>query len=162
MDQSFHIREANAKDMTAIYSMGFDAWSNGESKAKYLDQCQASEKYARGLWYVLEVDGVVLSSLIVYRQSSLTAGIGSLATSVDARKRGYASILVSEVLKILEKAGITSTFLYSDIEHRFYEKFDFKSVPQKYQKYKNSVCMVRPYEAIASIEKFNLVIPDYF
>ena len=42
------IRTADAKDLDDIFMMGFDVWSEGQSKANYIKDCHLSPKYKKG------------------------------------------------------------------------------------------------------------------
>ena len=137
-------RKAASLDFDAIFRMGFDVWGKG-SEADYMENCRASAKYARGEWYVLEAaGGELVSSLIVYALSAGHYGIGSLATSLKARNNGYASQLIVDVLVMLERETPKAiVFLYSDINPKFYERFNFEKIPACAQRYKITTCMVR-------------------
>ena len=153
-------REAVESDFCQIYMMGFDVWSIGSSQAEYLEGCRTSPKYKKGKWFVLSKGDDLLSSLIAYDFGKEIAGIGSIATSENIRKQGYASKLISEViLHLEEQRGITTLFLYADISPAFYERFGFVRLPQNSQKYPNSICMVRS-KANTMIEPE--LIPKYF
>ena len=51
-----NIRQGRQEDLQFIFMMGFDAWSEGQSEADYLERCTSSPKYPQGTWYVLESD----------------------------------------------------------------------------------------------------------
>lgn len=119
--------------MDSIYLMGYDVWGDDLNIEIYLNGCRNSKKYALGEWYVLVVDGLVVSSLIMYHnQFKLTEsdlGIGSISTSPNFRKNGYARDLVN--LIVTQTFATTETkiiFLHSDIGHQFYEQLGFKSI----------------------------------
>lgn len=49
------IREAATKeDMIESYKMGYDVWGDNLPYEEYITMCQASNKYKKGKWYVLE------------------------------------------------------------------------------------------------------------
>ncbi len=141
--------------------MGFDVWGEG-SLEKYLENCRTSAKYARGVWYVLEVEhGDLVSSLIVYELTHGHYGIGSIATPLPLRRQGYASKLVSEILDHIEQESPDAViFLYSDIDLAFYERFGFQQIPKSAQRAPTTTCMVRG----KSIEDFKVAseTPEYF
>jgi len=155
------IRKAKQIEFDQIYMMGFDVWAEG-GKDEYLTECRTSQKYARGSWYVLEnEDDKLVSSLIVYDFGQNQYGIGSIATPKELRKQGYASALISDVIREIENISAEATiFLYSDIEPEFYERFDFVKVPTSAQRYKTTTCMVRG----GDIDKFfdKTSTPEYF
>lgn len=137
-------RKAGTEEYDQIYRMGFDAWADGDSEEEYLTGCRNSPKYKKGTWFVLSVQGQLVSSLIVYQFDELAIGIGSIATPLDLRGKGYASKLISSVLDTFEhKNSETTFFLYSDINPEFYEKFGFHKVNSDAQRYKTTTCMIR-------------------
>lgn len=137
------IRKAKKEEFDQIFMMGFDVWSEGSSENDYLTECQTSSKYRKGTWYVLSDDLKLISSLIVYDFGNNILGIGSISTPRSLRKKGYASKLISGVIKEIEKSSFgCSIFLYSDIEANFYEKFNFVKLPDNLQRYKTTTCMV--------------------
>ncbi|WIV17235.1 GNAT family N-acetyltransferase [Paenibacillus polygoni] len=161
------IRRATKEEMIEIYKMGYDAWGDNLPYEEYITMCQASNKYKKGTWYVLEATDTkqLLSSLIVYElnlsESQIVKGIGSIATPVYLRKNGYASLLVKEMINKLEQEeNGNNIFLYSDIGIEFYKKLGFIILPNNSQKYKDSVCMY--YSKENDIDSISLDIPDYF
>jgi predicted acetyltransferase len=157
-----HSRIATQNEFNQIYMMGFDVWAEG-SEGEYLSECQTSSKYARGTWYVLENEnGKLTSSLIVYNLGPDQFGIGSIATPKLLRKQGYASRLISDILKKIDKdSPKASVFLYSDIEPEFYKRFNFVHIPAVAQRYKATTCMVRGKEIEKYFSDKNLT-PEYF
>ena len=155
-------RKADPGEFDQICMMGFDTWGNAVSEAEYLSGCRASPKYKKGIWYILEDEGELISSLIVYEFGDNKFGIGSLATPKHLRKQGYASKLITWVIENIEKNnGNAILFLYSDIEPEFYGKFEFLKLPTEAQRYKTTTCMIRG----KNIEKFfsdKLANPEYF
>ncbi|MFN7906111.1 MAG: GNAT family N-acetyltransferase [Pseudobdellovibrionaceae bacterium] len=138
-------RKATSDEMDQIYMMGFDVWSDGSTQAEYLAGCRASLKYKSGTWYVLESSDQLVCSLITYNLGLNEIGIGSIATPIHFRKRGYASTLIKKVIDDLDVVlDMPTYFLYADISPKFYERFGFAIVPSELQKYKESSCMIRP------------------
>ena len=106
-----------------------------------------------------------MSSLIVYElnlsEDQIVKGIGSIATPLYLRKKGYASLLIKETIKQLEQEeNYNNFFLYSDIGIEFYKRLGFIVLPNDSQKYKDSVCMY--YSKENDIDSTSLDIPDYF
>ena len=127
------MRPAVTADMDAVYMMGFDAFAEGLAVEVYLAGCRAAPKYRLGRWFVLEVEGQVVSSLICYEgQFGLAAravGLGSVATAVTARRRGHASALIAAVVAEHRKRGdVDAFFLHSDIDPEMYRKLGFRTV----------------------------------
>ncbi len=157
------VRLAASRDHNTIFLMGFDVWSENLSEEEYLLSCRESKKYQSGTWYVLEKEGEIVSSLIVYSLESDNYGIGSIATSPIHRNQGFASELIRDVIQQLEtKKNSTSVFLYSDIDSNFYRKFDFIELPKEFQRYTSSKCMIRPSSNISLVESKSINVPNYF
>ena len=158
------LRAAISDDYDSIFMMGFDIWGSGRSTADYLSSCHNSPKYKRGHWWVLvDEDNGPLSSLIIYDLSPQTVGIGSLATLVKLRKRGYASKLLTSIITHLETMNQVSAFyLFADIEPGFYERFGFISLPKAHQQHQNSVCMIRSKEPQDIWSALEFHAPKYF
>lgn len=154
-----NIREADEKELSDIFMLGFDTWAENLSKDKYISSCYSSEKYKRGSWRVLVENEKIISALIVYRFNDKDYGIGSLATMSNVRGNGYASKLLKGVIKELSVVA-KKVFLYSDIDTLFYKKFGFNEVSPDYQKYKNSICMELDFSDEEGSETY--FIPDYF
>lgn len=142
--KSVNVRKATLDELDAIFRMGYDVWGKG-SEEEYLKECRSSAKYARGEWYILETKKSELAScLIVYLLPRKQIGLGSLVTSAPLRHQGFAKKLISEVLLKLELENPSSVlFLYSDIDPKFYEQFQFRRVPLMAQRYETTVCMVK-------------------
>ncbi|MCK1992220.1 N-acetyltransferase [Peribacillus muralis] len=161
------MREAAGKDMEAIYMMGYDVWGDNMPANEYISMCQNSGKYKQGQWHVLEETDTkkLVSSLIVYElnpsENLIVRGIGSIATPISERKKGYASLLIQKVINDLEqRMNCTDFFLYSDIGAELYEKLNFKKLPSMKQKYKDSICMY--YSKEKDMESISFEIPNYF
>ncbi|EKO3678170.1 MULTISPECIES: GNAT family N-acetyltransferase [Vibrio] len=150
------LRKAEAHELDLIYSMGFDVWGDGLSFEDYLAGCRNSEKYLAGTWYVLVEKEEIVSSLIVYsgmfdlKEDSF--GIGSVATPLKLRNKGYASKLVNSIKsELFDKNNCKALYLHSDIGQQFYTKLGFVSI-------RGSDCMIYTKEPAAS----NGSIPTYF
>jgi N-acetylglutamate synthase-like GNAT family acetyltransferase len=134
------IRKAVAKDLNTIYRMGFDAWSEGKPMEEYLQGCVNSTNYKIGTWFVLEKQGEVVASLIVYQDAlnlpARSIGIGSVATVKKYQRRGFASLLVEQICRLYKSSGFELVYLFSEIGSQFYEKLGFQVV--------KGDCMVKP------------------
>ncbi len=146
---SHRTRQAVQNDMISIYNMGFDVWGDGyNSQESYLADCRASKKYSRGIWYVLEDhDGNLISSLIIYILNSIKGipayGIGSIATTPNRRCQGFAGQLIQDVMRRLNVNENHTFYLHSEIDSKYYERFDFIKLPEQYQKHPGSIVMIR-------------------
>ncbi len=140
-EEVFLFRPAKPEEMDTIFMMGFDVWSEGTTAQQYLKECQSSEKYKRGKWFVLENSkNQPVCSLITYSFDNEKIGIGSIATQPDFRGKGLASLLVK---KFLDSASSKQMiFLYSDISPKLYERLGFRALPKQLQQYQTSTCLV--------------------
>ncbi|OZI11220.1 GNAT family N-acetyltransferase [Bacillaceae bacterium SAS-127] len=161
------IREATNEDMNEVYMMGYDVWGDAMPSEEYVTICRKSSKYEKGQWYVLEDTGKkeLLSSLIVYTLPPsgdlMVKGIGSIATPLQLRQKGYASLLVKQVIMQLEEnENCQLVFLYSDIGTEFYKRLQFVEVPASKQRYQESTCMYYSNGKNVDITPFH--IPEYF
>jgi len=166
---SKEFRPPAQKEMDAIYMMGYDAWAEGQTEALYLERCRTSQKYKAGNWLVLCINGIPISSLLIHNFGQWVAfqirGIGSLATQPAYRGLGYAHEIIKYTignLSEIEKANVI--FLYSDINPAFYQSVGFMSLPQQFQKEKDSVLMayMLPIFDEAVLNNNRDKIPRYF
>jgi predicted GNAT family acetyltransferase len=155
-------RKAAPSELDQVYMMGFELWNEGLKEPEYLHLCRTLPKYDKGTWYVLAKDEQLLSSLIIYTFGNQQFGFGSIATPKSLRKQGFASqMITASIDKIKNENDNPVIFLYSDIDPKFYEKFDFFKLPQTTQRYKNTICMVWG----KNIEMFlsdKIATPEYF
>lgn len=154
------LRKATPNELDRIFAMGYDAWHAGLSINDYLDSCRNSKKYQSGSWYVLTHQGLILSSLIVYRDQfglpSGCFGIGSIATPAELRHRGYASELIKRIkLELFANHACHTIYLHSDITHDFYSQLGFTKI-------ENSNCMVCFSQLATQQGSANTNIPEYF
>jgi predicted N-acetyltransferase YhbS len=157
------VRTALPSELDQVYRMGADVWGRGMALDAYLASCRDSPKYRLGEWRVLEDErGVLLSSLILYREPEDGAGIGSIATAPTERRRGRAERLIAGVLEELDRQGARRVFLYSDIAPRYYERFGFAALPAEHQHHPGSVCMVRTRSLAALLGAPGFRPPAYF
>lgn len=131
------VREAFPEELEEVFLMGYDSWGAGLPVRMYLDSCEASYKYKKGVFYVLEDPlGRLLTSAALYSLSSFggvvserAVGIGSLATIANERHQGYATLFLSMLIELLERDGVDSFFIHSDIHPRIYENLGFHAAP---------------------------------
>ena len=120
MTVGYTIREGCPDDFEHIFMMGFDAWGQGMSEHRYLNECLSSAKYPRGRWYVMEAGGELLSSLIVYRKGFDLPpgcwGIGSVATPPALRRRGYAGSLINHIISEARDSQARGLYLFTGID----------------------------------------------
>ncbi len=146
--KEFHIKLAQSEDLPSVFEMGFESWAEGKSLPEYVSFCRQSPKYQKGLRYVLETSGLLVSSCMCYeyRLASQTKvlGIGSVATGKNFRQKGYASHLLEQILNGYTKNNFYDTFvLCSDITPKFYEKLGFVIAPLELQYEPHSVFMIK-------------------
>lgn len=137
------VRSARPEDLEAVFLIGYDPWGRGSSIDAYLEECRVSEKYPLGLWSVLELEGRVLSALIVYRDAfglpPAAFGIGSLCTEPAVRRLGLAGALMRVVLA--REPG--TAFLWADAVPDFYARLGFTPLPRELQTRPGSALMAR-------------------
>lgn len=160
------VRPASHEDLRNVFVMGYDAWGGDREVDTYIERCFRSPKYKLGSWYVMEKDGALVSSLIVYRHafhlSPGMAGIGSVATAPEHRRRSHASELIREVLTRLRQTdGLSLVFLYADVHPDMYARLGFVALPDNLQRYKPSICMVWG-ERDDVHKALSTAAPDYF
>jgi N-acetylglutamate synthase-like GNAT family acetyltransferase len=138
------IRSPLPDEMNDVYKMGYDYWHDDMTMEKYLDECANSPKYKSADWFVLEDEGDIKASLLLHKFSEGIFGLGSISTFPQFRKHGFASALIKEVISIAEKERKAKVFfLYSEIQTKFYYKFNFLELPKDLQTHANSTCMIR-------------------
>lgn len=150
------VRPARPGDMRSVFLMGWDAWGEGRSRDKHVEECLASPKYAKGRWWVLEEGGRPASALIAYpmqaREGLPAVGIGSVQTEPSLRGRGLAARLVAEVMRLNEAEGIGLFILHSDIGAAYYSRLGFEPLPDRFQLKTGSILMMRgPREILRSL-----------
>lgn len=157
------IRKAHPHEYDDIYKMGFDVWGEEQELEIYLEGCRQSPKYKQGTWYVLvDERGLLYSSLIKYLFTEEVCGIGPIATPLAFRKQGHASELIEKSLELFEREGIKRIFLFSEIGAAFYEKFGFLQLPEQFQQYKDSTCMIRGVKILEIEQESTFIPPKYF
>jgi N-acetylglutamate synthase-like GNAT family acetyltransferase len=156
------IREPRREELPTIYRMGHDAWGSELSDAEYQERCKHSAKYPQGTWYVLEKNGELVSSLIVYRSGFELPegcwGIGSVATPPALRGNGYAPRMLNHVLDLARAADARALYLFSGIDPAYYAKFGFELVPDAPTDLPG-VCMALCFRDSAELHR---VVPAYF
>lgn len=159
-------RHAEEKDMRRIFTLGYDAWGEGLTLEEHIEKCMNSPKYEDGEWYVIvdtDIDQVV-SALIAYDLHKpgepIVKGLGTFATEPFTRKRGYGSKLIEQTIQELAGENCYHFFLYSDIDTSFYKQFGFTVLPDRFQKYDDTVLMY--YGGNDELDLNTFTIPDYF
>ncbi|BCJ94090.1 hypothetical protein acsn021_16590 [Anaerocolumna cellulosilytica] len=159
------IREAKPAEIRQLLVEGHKCWHKGRSLEKYSADNRKEEEY--GTRYVAEVDGQVVSSLILLRFGEIITcpayGIGSVLTMPGFKKKGYASELIKAVLQQLDSKKAL-VFLYSEINPLFYDRLGFHKLPDRLQRNTACSCMVLCQEEAGEfLIKAELKdIPDYF
>lgn len=158
-------RQAKQEEIEELFREGYKVWHKGRTLAKYCSDNAKEDAY--GTRYVIEENGVLVSSLILLRLKHFhdckVYGIGSVLTPEPHKHRGYASALIKNCLEQITDSNAI-TFLYSEVSPSFYERFQFRVLPSNLQKDANSICMGLCSDVIwqhvlsATIE----MIPDHF
>lgn len=164
------LKEPDITDMDQIYMMGADVWGKDQQKNEYLNECKNSIKYKSGQWFALYSENKLLSSLLVHRFDSHgdfnLCGLGSIATALNYRNKGYGSLIIKKIIKFLScSENVNIIFLYSDIDASFYENLGFIRIPKNLQKYDDSDCMAWVGSDLSLnnfLDDFDDFIPSYF
>lgn len=159
-------RHPAVHEMPTVFAMGYDTWGDGLSLADHISRCSTSSKYPKGTWYVLDVDGELVCTLICYqdhfRLPAGYVGIGSVATAPKHRKRRFASTLIQLVMaQVSQQKGVHGFALYSDVAPAIYERLGFVQLPAKFQRYPKSIAMLTPLPGVSTFPE-DFVAPDYF
>lgn len=129
----FTLRSATEEDLTKAFLMGQDAWGDNAPTAEYLEMCRNSIKYRSGNWSILTLpSGQPLSSVISYAFSDAALapwiGIGSLATVINERSKGYALMCLSMLIESYElEHNVRNFMLFSDIKSGIYAAAGFQN-----------------------------------
>lgn len=159
-------RAVKKEELDYIFKLGYKVWSKNRTFEKYcLDNGKEDEFGTR---YALEENGEIVTSIILLKFKPIEGisayGIGSFVTPEKFRGKGYGQALLQKTIGTVYKENQSVIFLHSDLEPSFYEKYGFKVLPDKFQKYGKSV-----YMAYCSKEIWNKIIvldanqlPKYF
>ncbi|HBV88595.1 GNAT family N-acetyltransferase [Desulfosporosinus sp.] len=134
-------RQALPQEIDLIFIEGYKEWSKNRTFEQY--RSDNAKEHAYGTRYVIDVNNEIVCSLILLKLKDIIGkrvyGIGSVLTPKSHAGKGYAKELLKNCIKEKEDTFI---FLFSDINPKFYEKFSFRILPSKFQKYEKSICMV--------------------
>ncbi|MDR3543577.1 MAG: GNAT family N-acetyltransferase [Desulfosporosinus sp.] len=157
-------RQALPQEINFIFSEGYKEWSKNRTFEQYCTDNSKEDVY--GTRYVLDVNNEIVSSLIILKLKDIVGkkayGIGSVLTPKIHAGKGYATVLLKNCMPNGKEDSLV--FLYSDINPKFYKRFNFKILPSKFQRYEKSVCMVYC-EDLSWNELLNCSIdsiPNYF
>ncbi len=158
-------RQVRPEERQLLFEEGYKEWPKNRTFEQYCIDNGKEDAY--GIRYVLEVDNEIVSSLILLKLKDINGkkafGIGSVLTPKKYSGKGYATRLLNECIK-LAFDNDSIIFLFSDINPEFYERVDFKRLPQHMQKYEKSVCMAycknTVWDELINSSINNL--PDYF
>lgn len=157
-------RQALIQERDYIFMEGYKEWPKNRTFEKYCADNAREDAY--GTRYVIDVDGEIVSSLILLDLKDVAGkkafGIGSVLTSKSHAGKGYATELLNRCMRLYDIDSFI--FLFSDINPDFYKRFGFQPLPSHLQKKEKSVCMV-----YCSDESRNALytcsidtLPDYF
>ncbi len=136
MTAEVDIHVADADERRAAYANVHEAWGGDTPLDEWVAGREESARHCRGEWWVLTVDGEVLSSLGCYPLELSFAGVvapafgwGAVHTPPAARRRGYAERLCREVLRVCAERGQVFGLLFSGIGAEYYERMGFVPLP---------------------------------
>ncbi|MCG2730847.1 MAG: GNAT family N-acetyltransferase [Acetobacterium sp.] len=139
------IREANPEERELLFRDGYQEWSKNRTLEEYVRDNSKEDHF--GKRFVIDLEGKIVSSLIVLNLEAIMGkpiyGIGSVLTPKPHTGKGYATMLLKNCIKQIEKDEDALIFLFSDINPDFYKKLGFSLLPKELQKSGKSPCMVR-------------------
>ena len=131
----FVVTKANAPQKQQAFLQVHDAWPHHADPALHLKLRLASVQHLRADWFVGLHEGEVVTSLGGYPLKLSVAGerckaigIGAVYTQSAYRARGFAALLMRDVLHKAHAAGCRYALLYSDIGPAYYEKLGFQNI----------------------------------
>jgi GNAT superfamily N-acetyltransferase len=136
-----HIRAARPADMPAAYELLSLCFPDARPDL-FRRQTEHDSTFRWRHARVVEVDGAVVGYLRIFdrrmwlrgarlRGARLrAAGIGSVATHPDYRRRGLATALLRDTLAFLRREGYHLSFLGTEIAAPFYERLGWRIVRQ--------------------------------
>ena len=157
-------RKARPDEIEGLFAEGYKVWSRSRTFEQYCSDNRKED--AKGIRYVLEKDGEIVSSLMLLKlndfQNREVYGIGSVLTPERHSKKGYASILLKKSIETVNQDAMI--FLHSDIKPAFYSRFGFRALPPQHQKKEGSVCMLRCTEDVWEelLAASGIHVPTYF
>ena len=130
------IRAARPADMPAAYEVLSLCFPDARPDA-FRRETEHDSTFRWRQGRVVEVDGAVVGYLRIFdrrmwlRGARLrAAGIGSVATHPDYRRRGLATALLRDTLALLHRDGYHLSFLGSEVAAAFYERLGWRIVRQ--------------------------------
>ncbi|MGE0593829.1 MAG: GNAT family N-acetyltransferase [Vicinamibacterales bacterium] len=134
------LQPATEAQISAILDDTWSVWGEGLDRASYVRWNQATLRtpWARErlrLLVLADGDGHVHASVKRYRFDAVLdgtavrlCGLGAVHTPAALRGRGYASMLVEQLLEQERQAGVRLAGLFSEIGPSFYERLGFEAV----------------------------------
>ncbi len=130
------IRTARPADMPAVYELLSLCFPDARPNL-FRRQTEHDSTFRWRYGRVVEVDGAVVGYLHIFdrrmwlRGARLrAAGIGSVSTHPDYRRRGLATALLRDTLALLHRDGYHLSFLGSEVAAAFYERLGWRIVRQ--------------------------------
>lgn len=158
-------RQAQPYERDIIFREGYKVWSKNRTFEQYCTDNAREDSY--GTRYLLDIDGRIVSSLILLRLGDVggrkVRGIGSVLTPKVESGKGYATELMKNTVKTaLNEASCI--LLFSDISPDFYKRFGFRILPAGLQKCPKSTCMAYCSEECWDelVSGSSYALPDYF
>ena len=128
------IRAARPADMPAVYELLSTCFADARPNL-FPRQFEHDSTRRRRHTRVVEVDGRVVAHLRVFDRHMWVrgarvraAGIGSVATHPDYRRRGLANALLHDTIALLRRDGYHLSFLGSEVAPLFYERLGWRVV----------------------------------
>lgn len=128
-----YVREATAFDAPYIADISMQVF--GERNVEKIERDIENPNY---VYYVLLNDSDMIVSYMSLMLTTLDADVLMVVTDRHNRGKGYASVLMKEVLSSLKQKGISDVYLEvrenNDIARKLYKRFGFEpvSIRKKY------------------------------
>ena len=135
VESSLTVVKANDLQKRQVFLNVHEEWPHHPDPLEHLRLRLASVTHLRATWFVGLCEEKPITSLGAYplmlRIGGLNVpaiGIGAVHTHRAFRSRGFAGILLREVLRMAQLEGCGYALLYSDIGTAYYEKFGFSKL----------------------------------
>lgn len=133
---NLQVAKANQDQIVECFKNVHEVWPHASSLEEHLRLRLDSAQHKRADWFVGTADEKVVTSLGRYPleiklddNSYKAIGIGAVHTPLAFRKKGYANILLEQVLAQSKKEGYKLALLFSDIDPEYYGRLGFKLLP---------------------------------
>ncbi len=148
------VRVVAPEDEQDVLAFGFDTWGSGQGRDEFIASYESDRAHLLGVAYLLELlDGTPVSALNTLRVARNRMVLARLATAPQLRRRGYATLLLSAVMELLQSQGSELRFLLlSEVGEAFYERLGFVRLPAQHQHYQPWISMISGQGEISKLD----------